>query len=102
MGEITKIQWPDIRAEAKRLNELGTLRVRFEAPGAQSVRREHLKRTRCVGFAVDAEERDCLLFLGPYGMTGRFCIRCIPAKSIVDIEILGGKPGPRIDREMTG
>lgn len=98
MGETTEIRWPDIRAEARRLNELGTLTVEFEG----AAERQILKRTRCVGFAINSREQDCLLFLGPYGASGRFAIRSIPAKEIGTITVVGGKPGPRIDREMTG
>lgn len=96
--ETTTLQWPDIRSEAARLASLGFLNVDHEGPDGELVmRRARLERARCVGFAVNEQERDCLLFLGPYGMDKRNTVRCLDARKILSIEIIGGAPGFLLD-----
>lgn len=92
MNATTHINFPNVRTDAKRLNSLGALLISFDNDAKPTDRQTPIKG-RVVGFAVDGEERDCLLVLGPYGASGRFVVRSIVAAHITRIEVLGGKPG---------
>ena len=89
---LTTIKFPNIPEEAKRLNGLGALRITF---GKQKDPTRRVKPLKCrvIGYAIDADERDCLLVRGPYGMLQRFTVRSIPVDYITEIEVVGGKPG---------
>lgn len=91
--QTTTIKFPNIPEEAKRLNSLGALRITFASKKQDPSRRVKPLKCRVIGFAVDADERDCLLVRGPYGMLQSFTVRSIPVDYITQIEVLGGKPG---------
>lgn len=92
MKTVTAINFPNVREEAKRLNSLGALLISFDNDAKPTERQTPIKG-RVVGFAIDGEERDCILVLGPYGASGRFAVRCLVASHITRIEVLGGKAG---------
>lgn len=80
--KVVDLNTLDMRGEAKRLNALGMLRITLnDRPGD----RRNVVTGRVVGFAIDIDERDCLLVLGPYGMSKRNTVRCIPDTAIAEV-----------------
>jgi hypothetical protein len=72
-----------IEQEAMRLADLGVLDVTFKNGGG-------LNRTAklvCIGYGVDGQENDFLLFVGPYGMRNKHMHRAITATDIIDIQV---------------
>ena len=74
-----------VRKEATRLIAAGPLTVEWQNDAIPNDRQK-IHRGACIGFAIDGEERDCLLFLMPYGMSRDLVVRCVVASQIIRLE----------------
>lgn len=92
MSMTTSIKFPNVRDEAKRLNGLGVLRIWFDNDAKPSDRQMPIEGT-VIGFAIDGEERDCILVRAPYGMGEQIVVRAIVALHITRIEVTGRPRG---------
>lgn len=86
-----RVDLSNVRHEARRLNLCGAVTIEFADP-SDLADLWKTRTARCVGFAVDAFDRDCLLFncLEPASSKrGHFLVRCIPAANVRKIIRLG-------------